>query len=216
MASRWVKTETFGTTCRISCSIRSRSAWPAATLQAPGTSTWTETKRREAACRLRSAWNWTSGPRWASRTRCTAACSSAGRAVSRSPSAERRTSCAPAQVMFTATAMATMGSSRSQPVRATTPMPASTPAEVQTSVMRWWASASSAMEWCLRPARYRTLATPKLMREAPVETSRPMPIFSMGAGWSSRSTADQAIATAATMMSPPSTPLAKYSALSCP
>ena len=42
----------------------------------------------------------------------------------------------PAQVMFTATAMATMGSSVFQPVMATTPMPASTPADVQTSVMR--------------------------------------------------------------------------------
>ena len=112
--------------------------------------------------------------------------------------------------------MATIGSSRSQPVSATTPMPASTPAEVQTSVMRWWASASSAIEWCFFPARMSTRETTRLTIEAPVETSRPIPTCSRARGWRSRSTADQTMATAATRMSAPSTPLAKYSALSWP
>src|SRR5881227_2237586 len=48
--------------------------------------------------------------------------------------------------MLPATIKATSGSSGCQPVRATAPMPTSTPAEVQTSVRRWWASASSVID----------------------------------------------------------------------
>ncbi len=136
--------------------------------------------------------------------------------MSSSPSAERRISFPPVQVMFNATAMATIGSSRSQPVSATMPMPTRTPADVQTSVMRWCASASSAMEWCFFPARISTRETTRLTSEAPVETRRPIPACSMARGWRSRSTADQTMATDATRMRAPSTPLAKYSALSWP
>src|ERR1044071_6646738 len=52
--------------------------------------------------------------------------------------------------MWAATRSATAGSSHSQSVDATSTTPSTTPAEVQTSVIRWPASASSATE---RPAR---------------------------------------------------------------
>ena len=82
--------------------------------------------------------------------------------------------------------------------------------------MRWWASASSAMERWRRPAAKSTRATTRLTSEAPAETTRPRPACSSGLGWSSRSTAAQAMASAATRMSAPSTMLEKYSALVWP
>jgi hypothetical protein len=72
------------------------------------------------------------------------------------------------------------------------------------------------MEWCIFPAAKRTRATPQLTSEAPVQMARPKPACSISFGCISRSIPAQAIAAAATRMSPPSTALAKYSALLCP
>jgi len=60
----------------------------------------------------------------------------AGKAASIRPATEFSTIRPPAMTMFAATASATIGSSRCQPVSATAPTPTSTPAEVQTSVSR--------------------------------------------------------------------------------
>ena len=68
---------------------------------------------------------------------------SAGSAASIRPGTESRTMRPPVQTMLAATTSATIGSSRCQPVTATAPTPTSTPAEVQTSVSRWCALASS-------------------------------------------------------------------------
>ena len=82
------------------------------------------------------------------------------------PRIDRRTMRVPVQTMFAATSSATIGSRRSQPVAATAPTPTMTPADVQTSVNRCCAFASSVMEWCCFPARSRTRATARLMRDA--------------------------------------------------
>ena len=59
-------------------------------------------------------------------------------------------------------------------------------------------------------------AVAKFIAPARNATSRPGPRFSSGCGATRRCAADQMIATAATRISAPSTPLAKYSALSWP
>ena len=53
----------------------------------------------------------------------------------------------PVRRMLSATRMAMIGSSRCQPVIAAAATPTTTPAEVQTSLIRWWASASSVIDW---------------------------------------------------------------------
>jgi hypothetical protein len=50
----------FFNAARISSSICSRSLCPRSTVQSPGTRTWSDTKRREPAWRVRSAWHWIS------------------------------------------------------------------------------------------------------------------------------------------------------------
>ncbi len=118
--------------------------------------------------------------------------------------------------MCAATASAIAGSSRSHPVAATAATPTTTPAEVQTSVIRCFASASSAIERCWRPARASTRATVKLIAEAATDTARPAPTCSSGRGASSRSIAVHPISTAASAISAPSKALEKYSAFEYP
>ncbi len=88
----------------------------------------------------------------------------------------------PVHRILTATAIATSGSRRCQPVSVTKPTPRMTPAEVQTSVIRCRASASSVIELYCLPADSSTRATPKLIAEATAHTARPIPVCSSGWG----------------------------------
>ena len=103
-----------------------------------------------------------------------------------SPPAERHTSEAPSRRMFSATAMAITGSSQSQPVYITASRPATTPAEVQTSVNRWRASASSAIDRALRALRSIDQASAPFIAELTTDSSRPSPTASSGCGCSRR------------------------------
>lgn len=118
--------------------------------------------------------------------------------------------------MFSATPMATSGSSHSQPVTPTSNRPATTPAEVQTSVSRCLASASSAIERCMREARSITQASTPLSTELATDSARPQPTCSSGCGFQKRGNAVQMMAAAAPMIRMPSKPDEKYSALSWP
>ena len=80
-------------------------------------------------------------------------CSSVVSARSMSPSTDPEMRCQPVQMMLHPTSNATMGSSWSQPVRATSRTPSTTPAEVHRSVIRCLPSAVSVIERCVRPAR---------------------------------------------------------------
>jgi hypothetical protein len=91
--------------------------------------------------------------------------------------------------------------------------PATTPAEVQTSVNRCLASASSATERCWRDFFSIAQASAPLSAEATIDSARPSPRRSNGCGASRRCTAAQMIASAAAKISTPSKPLEKYSAL---
>ena len=71
------------------------------------------------------------------------------------------------------------------------------------------------LSWA-RAARSMIRAVAKFIPAATTDTAIPQPRLWIGAGCSSRWTAAQAIEPAATRISAPSTPLAKYSALSCP
>ena len=112
--------------------------------------------------------------------------------------------------------MATIGSSRCQPVATAAPTPAMTPREVHTSAMRCWASASSVMDSCRFPARSRTRATPRLTAAASPLIARPSAGSWIGCGSMKRRTAATTMPTAATTISSPSKPLEKYSALVWP
>ena len=114
--------------------------------------------------------------------------------------------------MLAATASAIAGSSHHHPVAATANTAITTPTDVHTSVIRWCASASSAIELYRRAAPSRSRATTRLTAVATTDTARPMPTCSSGRGTSSRSTAVHAMATAATRISAPSSALEKYSA----
>ena len=129
-----------------------------------------------------------------------------------SPATEAITMRLPVQTMLAATTIATNGSRRFQPVTATATTPTSTPADVQTSVSRWWALACSVTERCARAARSSTSATPRFTSDATTETARPSPTCSSARGCSRRSTAATAMLIAATTISVPSTPAEKYSA----
>ena len=118
--------------------------------------------------------------------------------------------------MLTATASAMTGSSHTQPVAATANTATTTPTDVHTSVIRWWPSASSAIELWRRAAASRSRATAKFTAVATTETASPSPTCSIARGWSSRSTAVHAMATAAMRISAPSKALAKYSAFEYP
>src|SRR6478735_9157482 len=92
-------------------------------------------------------------------------------------------------------------------------MPTTTAAEVQTSVTRWRASDSSAIERCTRAALNITKASQPLKAELMIDNPSPQPSCSSGCGESSRSTATQMMAIAAPMIRIPSNPDEKYSAL---
>ena len=98
------------------------------------------------------------------------------------PSTERQNNCMPVQIMLTATSNAMIGSMMYQPVTATIAMPINTPTEVQTSVIKSTASASSVMEFCFVPTCNRVRETMKLITEATAETASPIPNPSSGRG----------------------------------
>ena len=179
------------------------------------------TKRRWPDLRVITWSKRTSGwPPWCSVKRVStasiAACSCPSTATSISPCTERRTSFKPSQTMFSATAMASTGSSQSQPVTPTSTRPSTTPAEVQTSVSRCRASASSVIERCMREARSITQASMPLSADDSTESPRPQPSCSRGCGSARRGSADQMMAAAAPKIRMPSKPAEKYSALSWP
>ena len=115
--------------------------------------------------------------------------------------------------MFSATAIASTGSSQFQPVAITPSRPKATPSEVQTSVKRWRASASRAMDRAWRPLRSIAQARPPFSEVLTIDSARPQPISSSGCGTISRCTACHRMAAAAAKISMPSKPLEKYSAL---
>ncbi len=65
---------------------------------------------------------------------------------------------------------------------ATAATPTMTPTEVQTSVSRWCALASSVTDPCRLPTRNKTSATTRLMTDAPTLTTSPVLTFSNGCG----------------------------------
>ncbi len=142
--------------------------------------------------------------------------SSLGRDASSRPIAELPISFSPANTMFSATAIAIRGSSRSQPVQPTSRTATTTPPEVHTSVMRCLESAWSTIERYRSPARIRMVATAKFSKEATIEIVRPIPRSSMGWGSSSRGMAVNMINPAATRIIRPSRSAEKYSALLSP
>ena len=115
--------------------------------------------------------------------------------------------------MFSATPMATSASSHSQPVSMTSSRPITTPADVQTSVNRWRASASSAIECVTREARSISQASAPLNTELATDSTRPRPSCSRGRGAHSLGSAAQMMASAAPKISMPSKAEEKYSAL---
>ncbi len=119
-------------------------------------------------------------------------------------------------MMFRATSSAISGSRMAQPVSITAPTPIVTPTEVHTSVIRWCESASSVIERYFLLALSSTRATPKFTAEASTEIARPTPTCSSGCGASRRGMAAQTMLAAASKISAPSTPLAKYSAFPWP
>ena len=84
--------------------------------------------------------------------------------------------------MLSATRIAISGSSQSQPVSMTRPIPTITPMEVYTSVRKCLPSASSAMEWCTLAALSNTQAMAALMAVLPTESNSPQLICSRGCG----------------------------------
>ena len=112
--------------------------------------------------------------------------------------------------------MATIASSGSQPVTATSPTPTITPAEVQTSVMRCWPSATRVAERWARPTRSSSSPTAPLTAVASTVMSRPSPSDSSGCGSSRRCTAETMMTAAATKIMRPSIAAEKYSALPWP
>ncbi len=124
--------------------------------------------------------------------------------------------CTPSLTMLSATAMATKGSSHSQPVKCTSPIPNTTPADVQTSVSKWRASPSSAIERCTLAERNMTQASNPLSTELATDSAKPSPTCSSGCGENKRCPADQKMPSAATRIRMPSKPEEKYSALWCP
>ena len=88
-----------------------------------------------------------------------------------------------------------------------------TPPEVQTSAIKWRASASSAIERALRALRSIDTASAPFKAELTSDKVMPQPSASSACGESQRATAVQMIASPATTISTPSKPLEKYSAL---
>ncbi|SFD81546.1 hypothetical protein SAMN04489710_106264 [Paracidovorax konjaci] len=134
-------------------------------------------------------------------------------ASSMRPCEARQTSRPPSRAMFSATRMATAGSSQSQPVAITPRMPTTTPAEVHTSVSRCRASPSSAAERYTRAERSMSQASRPLSAELATDSASPQPSCEMGAGANRRCTDAQRIASAAPSTRMPSKPDEKYSAL---
>src|SRR2546427_668428 len=204
-----------GTACRSSASISVRSRAARATLQSPGTCMCRSAKLRSPARRLEMLSKTTPCSRcaWRSRTASMRRRSGASSAWSIRPWEDCQTSCAPCTQMLSATPMATAASSHSQPVSDAPIRPMTTPAEVQTSVSRWRASPSSAMERCWRAERSMATASRPLRAELTTDSARPQPSCSSGCGFHSRASAAQAMARLAPMTRMPSKPAEKYSAL---
>ena len=180
-----------------------------------------ETKLRWAAARVTTWSKRTSSRPCASFSCCTKRSSvcwilsavSGSTALSIRPWLELRIRCQPSFRMLRATAMATTGSSQSQPVTCTSATPATTPMEVQTSVRKWRPSASSAIELCTLAALSSTQAPTPLSTVLARENAMPQPSCSSGCGFIRRSTEVQRMPSAAPKISMPSKPDEKYSAL---
>ncbi len=115
-----------------------------------------------------------------------------------------------------ATAMATIASSGSHPVTATSSTPTTTPTDVHTSVMRCLPSATRVAERCSRPTRMSSRPTAPLTAVATSEIARPMPTLSSSWGWISRWIAVTRMTAAATKIMRPSIAAEKYSAFPWP
>ena len=111
---------------------------------------------------------------------------------------------------------ATTGSSRCQPVSATSRTPTRTPTDVHTSVIRCLPSAARVAERWVRPARINARPTAPFTAVATVEIANPAPRRSSATGWMKRWTALARITAAATKIMRPSRPAEKYSALPWP
>ena len=122
--------------------------------------------------------------------------------------------------MFSATRIASSGSSHACPVRRAASTPSSTPTLVTTSLKMCRPSASSAGERSARPCRSSTDAHTAFSRPAPRFTpspASPSPACSgKVAGFSSAGSASRTIAAAASTISTPSATALKYSAFVCP
>ena len=145
------------------------------TVHAPGTSTCSDTNRRAPDCRVRRAWYWTPAGRWRSTAVRTASRSSTGRAVSSSPSTDSRTIRPPVQTMLPATSECDDRIETLPPGQRDRSDAATTPADVHTSVSRWWALAASVTDSNRRLAASITRATTRLTSEAVTDTARPTP-----------------------------------------
>ncbi|MNC90210.1 hypothetical protein D3C83_62810 [compost metagenome] len=99
---------------------------------------------------------------------------------------------------------------------ATSATPAITPTEVQTSVIRWWPSASSAMLCSRLPVAISSRPQARLMPEASADSAMPRSGTAIGCGSAKRGAAAKTMLPAASTISAPSMPLAKYSALKRP
>jgi len=142
--------------------------------------------------------------------------SSSGIEASISPLAERLMSLYPVYMILMATSRAIIGSITTHPVNFTTTMPAITPAEVHTSVIRCLPSASRISDLCFLPLFMSMIPTTMLTSEARRENNKPVFRFSSGTGSISRVMAERMMLNAAIRMSAPSAALEKYSALVWP
>jgi hypothetical protein len=128
------------------------------------------------------------------------------------PRSDRRIRLVPVLTMFTATARATIGSIRSIPVPSVAITPATTATDVQTSTMRCWDPASSAIESNRLPAFERTLAVTRLTPVAATMKPIPSDTAVSSTGLNRRTIPAYPTVSAAKRIIAPSKPLAKYSA----
>ena len=119
----------------------------------------------------------------------------------------------PVKMMFIATKIAIIGSIINKPVNFTIIIPAITPTEVHTSVIRCFPSASKTTDFLFLPFFIRICPTNRFTKEANSENNKPVLMFSSGFGSIIRGIADQIMLKAATRINAPSTALEKYSAL---
>ncbi len=150
LGSSWMVARRPGTALISACSTEPRTAAARPSVQLPGMCMCRSTKRRWPERRVVMWSKRIAGCSKDLSTLSISFCTSRSTRLSIRPCDDRHTRLPPSRRMLSATAMATSGSSHSQPVTATSPMPTTTPAEVQTSVNRWRASASTAIERCRR------------------------------------------------------------------